>query len=161
MDKKKPKQRFKRDAQGRRLGRPQKRPDAARNARPRRVSITHGGDSRVLLRDPLDRRTRIGKAYRDHCQALSAHVGGEPTRPQAELIDQAARLALLAKIAWAELFRGGVFVNGTGQPAPALETWLKAARDQRAVLQLLGLERRSRDVTLSEYLQQTAEGDAE
>lgn len=139
----------------------QKRPDAARNAQPRKVLVTHAGGSQALLRDPLDRRTRVGKAYRDHCQALAAHVGGDPTRPQAELIDQAARLALLAKIAWAELLRSGVFSGEGGQPAPALETWLKATRDQRAVLQLLGLERRSRELDLQEYLQQASEGAAE
>lgn len=130
-----------------------KRPDAAKNARPKKVSITgHGGSSSTLLRDPLDLRTRVGRAYYAEKQGLAIHVGGDPTVPQEKLIDQAARLGVLADIAWGELLRAGMLVID-GKVAPAFEAFIKASRDQRDVLRALGIERRSKPVpTLDDYL---------
>jgi hypothetical protein len=126
-----------------------KRPDAAGNARPLVKYVSHGAGS-GLLRDPLDRRTRVGKAYHAHLAALAAHVGGDPNTVEIELIDQAARLALLVDIAWGETVRTGVVSDG--QLSPAFAAFLAAARDQRAVLTLIGLERRIKDVSLRDLL---------
>lgn len=127
-----------------------KRPDAAANARPRKVAVTHGGKS-ALARAAFDLRTRFGRAYRAHCATLTAHVGGDPTAPQAALIDQAARLRLLGRLAWEELVQGGAFRNGA--PRLAFDAYRKAAADEREVLRLLGVERRQRPIqTIEEYL---------
>lgn len=128
-----------------------KRPDSAALARPRKVHIQHGGGSTALMLAPLDGRTRLGKAYRAHVEALERHVGGNPTPPQARLVDQAARLALLAELSWAELARTGPFVDGVA--VPAVDTFLRAAGQERGVLQVLGIEPRSVDVPdLQKYL---------
>jgi len=132
-----------------------KRPDSAALARPKKVSILgHGGRSASLLRDPLDLRTRVGKAYQLQRAAFRAHVGGEPSLPQEKLIDQAARLGLLADISWGALARAGTVLRGNGLH-PAFEAFLKATRDQRAVLVLLGIQRQPREVPdLKTYLEQ-------
>lgn len=139
-----------------------KRPDSAALARPKKVSILgHGGKSQALMRDPLDLRTRVGKAYAAHKQALAAHVGMEPTLPQQALIDQAARLSLLARIAWRELIDKGCFTQN-GELRPAYDAFRNAIRDEREVLRLLGIERRQKTVpTLDEYLAEQQGGDGD
>lgn len=130
-----------------------KRPDSARIAKPKVKYVSHAAGSN-LLEDPLDNRTRVGKTYRAQRAVLSAHVGGHPTHPQEKLIDQAVRLAMLTDIAWAELMRSKKLVTN-GAVHPAFEAFLKASRDQRAVLIILGLKRRTKDVPdLQDYLRQ-------
>lgn len=136
-----------------------KRPDAAGNARPRKVAIVgHGGASKTLLRDPLDLRTVVGRAYHADKQALCAHLAGDPSLPEEKLIDQAARLGILADIAWGSIHRDGLF-SKQGALSPAFEAFIKATRDQRDVLRLLGIKRRAKPVpTLEQYLQGKASG---
>ena len=129
-----------------------RRPDAARNARAPKVNIVHGGNSRKALTAPLDGRTAAGRLHASIVAGLVAHVGGEPTLPERELIEQAARLGVVVRMAFAELIDGGRLTTDHGV-APALDAYLRAARDQRALLESLGLARRAKDVpTLSEVL---------
>ena len=129
-----------------------RRPDAAANARPRKVAVTHAGGSKLFLTAALDRRTKAAKAYHTHVAALEEHIGDAPTPPQARLIDQAARLALLGALAWDELQRQGPF-DARGNVRPAVETYTRAIREERATLQLIGLERREPPIpTLAEYV---------
>jgi hypothetical protein len=98
-------------------------------------------------------RSSLGKAFRAHQDSLQQHLGGWDalTVPQRELIDQAARMRLLEGLAWAEVLRTGVIKDNA--LSPAVSAFLKAAGDRRAVLQLLGLERRTKDAqTLAQYL---------
>ena len=131
-----------------------RRPDAAANARTKKVMILgHGASSRALMHGALDQRTRVGRAYRAHEAALVAHLGGAEavTVPQRSLIDQAARLHLLGKIAWAELQRTGAF--RAGELVPAFDAFRRAAADERAVLALLGLERKTQQLpSIEDYL---------
>lgn len=134
---------------------------SAANAKPKRVYITHAGGSRALLKDPLDLRSTIGRAHRQFCEELSAHVGGDLSVPQARLIDHASRLRLIATIAWGELWRRGMF-DGKGTPRPALDAFRRAAADERSVLQLLGIERREKPVkTLQDLLEGKAGANAD
>ncbi len=135
-----------------------KRPDSARIAKPKVKYVSHAAGSN-LLEDPLDNRTRVGKMYRVQRATLAAHIGGHPTIPQEKLIDQAVRLALLTDIAWAELMRSKKLVTN-GAVHPAFEAFLKASRDQRAVLIILGLKRQTKNIPdLQDYLRQkTIEG---
>ena len=112
--------------------------------------VRHGAKSGILT-DRLDMRTVAGKALGAYRAALTAHIGGEPTVPEAELIDQASRLALLCRIAWVELDdKGATTKRGV---SPAFDAYVRAARDQRAVFELLGLERRRRELpSLSDVL---------
>lgn len=127
-----------------------KSPESALNARPRKVHIVHGGKSGQLMTAELDGRTRLGKQYKQHVEALESHLGGDLTAPQARLVDQATRLGLLAAIAWQEALQCGVFVDGA--PSPAVDTFIKATGQEREVLKLLGLKRISRDITLRDVL---------
>lgn len=128
-----------------------KSPQSASNARPRKVHIVHGGKSGQLMTAQLDGRTRLGKLYKEHVRALEIHLGDDLSPPQARLVDQATRLALLASIAWQEALDRGVFVNG--EPCPALDTFMRAAGQEREVLKLLGIQRPEKEViSLQEYL---------
>ena len=124
---------------------------SATNGRPKRTYIHHGVGS-ALLKDPLDARSKVGKEYLAHKATLATHVGGDPSTPQLELIDQAARLRVLTAIAWGELTRAKELIKN-GVLHPAFEAFLKAARDQRAVLLTLGLKRHAREVRLKEVLE--------
>lgn len=127
-----------------------KRPDSRALAIPKRAFVRHGGGS-ALLRAAFDLRTRVGRLHKAQVAALCRHVG-DPTLPQTRLIDHAVRLRLLAEIAWGEIQRGGAF-SEHGDPRPAVNVYRKAAADERAVLALLGLERRVQPVpTLDQYI---------
>lgn len=128
-----------------------KRPDARKNAMPKKVSIRHGGGSRALMEMPLDGRTRVGRLFRQEVDELLAHLGDDASLPQRSLIDQAVRLGLLARIAWGELMSGQLI--GKAGVNPAFDAYIRAAADQRKALAAIGLERRQKTVTAFEYLQ--------
>lgn len=131
-----------------------KRADAAGNARSRKVTVLHAGKSRALWEATLDGRSKVGKAVAAEDAVLRAHVGlGALSRPLETLCHQAARLKVIGAIAWHRLETEGVFLGG--EPHPALSAFREAARDEREVLRLLGLERRAKELpTLAEYLRQ-------
>src|SRR2546425_3731378 len=134
-----------------------KRPDAARNARPRKILLRHASDSRALRYADLDLRSTAGKEYTASKAMLTAHLGGQEnvTGPQRVLIDHCARLHVLTRLAWDELSRSGAFRNG--EPRPAYDAFRRAAADERSVLTMLGLERRAKDVPdLQDYLRSKA-----
>jgi hypothetical protein len=121
----------------------------------RKVLVKHAGESRLLRYADLDLRSIAGKEYRARVEALTAHLGGDLTAPQARLVDMAARLALLASLAWDELTRAGAFKDG--EPRPALSAYRSAIADERSVLAVLGIERKAKPVpTVEEYLQAKA-----
>lgn len=129
-----------------------KRPDSAALAKPKKVHVIHGGKASSLLTADLDGRTRLAKQYKEQVEALEQHLGNDLTPPQARLVDQAARLALLGGIAWQELITNQPFPNG--EASSAIETYIKATQQERQVLIALGIERRIKDVPdLSNYLE--------
>ncbi len=75
------------------------------------------------------------------------YLGGDVNVVQEKLIDQAARLGLLTDIAWGELMRSGHLVR-KGSVNAALDPFLKASRDLRAILLVLGLKRHAKEATL-------------
>lgn len=123
-----------------------------RDKKPRRkVLVRHAGDTVALRYADLDLRSTAGREYRTRVQALTAHIGGDPTPPQVVLIDHAARLHVLARLAWDELSRTGAFRDG--QPRPAFQAYRSAAADEREVLRTLGIERKAKEAPdLSTYL---------
>lgn len=139
---------------GRRV--PLKRPDARANAMPRRVFPVHGGAAKVLRHGVLDARSALGRGFFAETTALRSHIGGEPTLPEVRLIEQAGRLHLIGAMAWAELLAAGRLIGKTGAH-PAVDVLVRVMREQRAVLELLGLKRRPKDVPdLTTYLAQKA-----
>ncbi len=129
------------------------RRDAARNARPKKLLLRHGGNSRALRYADLDLRSTAGREYRARVQALTTHLGGAEavSTPQRILIDHAARLHLLGRLAWDELSRTGAFKDGN--PRPAYDTYRRAAADERSVLTVLGIERKAKYVPdLHDYI---------
>ena len=133
---------------------------SASNGKPHKSVITgHGANSRVLKRAALHRGSTLGREYAAQCEALSAHLGGAPSTPERLLIDQAARIHLLVQFAWAELLRAGAFHEG--EPRPAFDAFRRAAADQREVLRLLGIERRTKPVpALHEYIRTKGQGES-
>jgi hypothetical protein len=86
---------------------------------------------------------------------LTSHIGGSPNAVQRTLIDHAARLRLLTRLAWDELSRSGAFRGGA--PTPANDAYRRAAADERAVLLLLGLERVAKEIPdLADYIKAKA-----
>ena len=131
---------------------------AAANGKPKRTYVTHGGHS-ALLKEPLDKRSALGRKYEAGLAELHQHAGGaDCTAVQSRLIDQVVRLGLLADISWTELLQSGLIVEGA--PAPAVNVFLQASRQYRDGLLQLGVERRSKNVTLSSYLQERQEQEA-
>ncbi|MEW8202733.1 MAG: hypothetical protein AB2653_17510 [Candidatus Thiodiazotropha endolucinida] len=129
-----------------------KRPDSAELAKPKKVHVIHGGKASSLLTADLDGRTRLAKQYKEQVEALERHLGNDLTPPQARLVDQAARLALLGGIAWQEIITKQPFSKGG--VSPAIETFIKATQQERQVLIALGIERRTKDIPdLSNYLE--------
>ena len=129
-----------------------KRPDSAALAKPKKVHVIHGGNSSALLRQPLDGRTVLGRMYKEHVLVLEKHLGNDLTPPQARLVDQASRLALLSTIAWAELAENGVFKKGI--PAPAVDTFIKSSSQEREILKLLGLSASAKRLPdLTDYIE--------
>jgi hypothetical protein len=117
------------------------------------VFLVHGALSKALRVGVPDKRSVFGKLHASLVQGYRKHLGDNLSLPQEKLCDQAARLNLLTAIAWGELHKGGMFKQG-GISA-AFETFIKASRDEREVLRLLGLERRPKEVPdLQTYLRQ-------
>jgi hypothetical protein len=100
----------------------------------------------------LDGRSTIGKLYRHSLAELKSHLGEDCSIPQARLCEQGARLGLLASLAWAEVQQARSIIKGDGIH-PAADFYLRVAKQQRDLLNLLGIKRpQKRTVTLSEYL---------
>lgn len=134
-----------------------KRPDARANATPRKVFPVHAGAAKVLRKGVIDRRGVLGQAYHGELLALRAHVGDEPSLPQARLIEQGARLHLLEAMAWAEVQASGRLIRTDGTAHPAIDVLLRTMRERREVLKLLGLKRKARDIpTLQDLLKKSA-----
>jgi hypothetical protein len=131
-------------------------PHSAANAKPKVKYVIHGGAS-ALASDPLDGRTVLARHYRAQLAALLVHVGEDAlTHPRRELVDQGARFALLVRLAWAQVLRDGVIAEG--RMTAAFEAFVKASREHREVLAILGLERRERPApSLDAYLRGEAE----
>ena len=128
-----------------------KRPDAAALARPKKVHLIHGGSGRSLLRDPLDRRTKV---HRILVQRV-AELRDVSSYALARMVEQAARLSLLVDTAWAAVNREVVVRNG--EATGAVEAYRRLASEERAVLALLDLERREKEIPdLQTYLAQKA-----
>jgi hypothetical protein len=77
------------------------------------------------------------------------HLGGDPTRPQSLLIDQAARLQIAVDLAWS-----GVMEDGLKGDSPAFSNFMRATKGLRDVLSLLGLERKAKNISLEFYLEE-------
>jgi hypothetical protein len=118
---------------------------SAANAKPKAVVLRHGHHS-ALAWARLDRRSREHKYITTHAAALVQHLGGvdEITLPIGELVEQAARLRLLEAVAWAEVVKGGLIINGVA--SAAYEAFLKLSARRTDLLVTLGLERKARRV---------------
>jgi len=139
-----------------------KKPTSAQNAKPKtkKVKYVTRNQRNDFFTDVFDGRTLIGKRYFELQHVFSAHLCHDLTEPERQLVDQVARLCILSDICWAELMDDGV-INDEGQLSPAFDGWLRTSRDQRAVLSLLGLKRREKEVVdLAAYIaKQKASGD--
>ena len=129
---------------------------SARNAKPKVKFLTHGG-YRSLLRDPLDKRSRVAKAYAAQAQEYRQHLAGNVSVVQEKLIDRMTRFGLIADWAWGELIKSG-YLTRRDKINPALEPLFKACREERAIQILLGIERKRKPVPdLKQYIEGKAQ----
>lgn len=133
---------------------------SAKNARPRRITLQHGGSTGGLLRTGmLDRRSRLGKLELTQIRELTAMLGGDVTPALAALVTHRARVHILTLVAWAELSSRNLF-NASGEPVPALDAFLRLVHEDRELLKLIGLRRKPKDVPeLGDYLKRKEHGD--
>ncbi len=156
----KPTRRHRLDPEGGKRLVPVRNEASAKNGRGRSVVVKHGGDSSTLRLGRFDLRSTLGKRYAERIAELRAHVGEDAlTPPLATYVDQAARLHLLALLAWSEIERGGGAFR-RGELRPAVDAYRRIAADEREILRALGLGRRVQAVPdLDEYLRaKTARG---
>jgi hypothetical protein len=128
-----------------------------RNAKTKKVHIVHGGNSRALRRGPQqDGRTKISKFSKAFNATLVAHVGGDPSAVEAELIELATQDAVLWRIARSQL------ISKSGRLDPhALDQYLRVQRELRAILMTLGLKQHAREATLQDVLEgEATQGEA-
>jgi len=119
---------------------------SAANARSKKITVRSAGGSRLLKFADLDLRSTAGRVYRARAEELISHLGGADmvSAPMRTLVDQAARLHLLRRIAWDELSKTGPFHRGDARPA--LTVYQRLAADERDVLRTLGLQRVAREI---------------
>lgn len=100
-----------------------------------RSAVANG--SRLFVEE-IDGRSAIARRYRDLVAEFTSDIGGDPTEAQKQLIRRAASLSTWAEAQEVKL------ANGEDIEIGPLTT---AANSLRRILQDIGLERRSRDVT--------------
>jgi hypothetical protein len=128
-------------------------PDPALKAR--RLARVHEprrkpGKLVIKTLDQLDLRTNAAKKVRQLISIWENELGGADNMTESlrQLIQRAALLSVLIESSEAEWLAGG---------ALAESTYFTAINSQRRILLALGLDRRSRDIslTLSDYLRET------
>jgi hypothetical protein len=108
-----------------------------------------GQKVRLSSLSQLDGRTIAAKEARDLAAALERDTGGDPSAALRVLIEQGACLSALC----GDYGRRWL----TGQlGADEVPSWLSSVNNLRRVLETIGLERRAKNVTLSQYLEQKA-----
>jgi hypothetical protein len=117
--------------------------------------IVTGAAARLLKTGKLDGRSQLGKAERSRLPALVSQLGGVDAMTPALLAvaRNAIRLELLTEVAWAELDER--LRNGQ-DPQRAQESFLRASSKMRDAYATLGLERRTKEVSLSDLLARPA-----
>jgi hypothetical protein len=128
-----------------------KRPDAAGNARARKVGITTGLDSRAI-RGELDQRFAFARAVTAYAEEYRAHVASDSV-----VMDDLCRSAAIHKaikhLALARM--DGQPFDNADQARAAYEALRRADADHRSILAVLGIQRREKPVPdLQDYLRQ-------
>ena len=136
-----------------------------KDGRPRKVfyQSTTGISLRRFLKVALDGRSVVTRMVNERASTFSAQLGNDLTPAQDRVVQQVARLGVLADAAWASVLQKGL-LNDEGARTNALDTFLKVARAEREALNAIGLERRQKPLpSLGEYLatKSVPEDDAE
>lgn len=114
-----------------------KRPDAADNARPRKLFVTTAATSRLLRTGQLSRVCVAGRIYADLLRWWSDHLRAvfardHLTRLEQEDADDLARCELIKRLAWAEV--GRAIEAGDHEARIAAEAaYLRARRELQAL----------------------------
>lgn len=97
----------------------------------------------------LDGRSALARRYRDLVATFTSDMGGDPSESQKQLIRRAASLSV-----WCEAVEVRL-ANGEEVDIGSLTT---TANSLRRILQDIGLDRRTKDVTptITEYMDQRA-----
>lgn len=144
---------WKRGLAGRNPGK-QYQPNCAKNAKTKKIVVTSGRGSQALLKGVFDMRGLIGKQYKIRLEALRQHIGPDAiTVPMEKLLDQAVRISLIEDMSWSELISANSIMTKHGLH-PAFDGLLKASRDHRELLKILGITRKVKELSLTDYLQQ-------
>ncbi len=100
-----------------------------------------GPTSRARAIAEVDRRTKIGRLYRETMADLIGHVGGAPTAAEMLLIESVAIKAVRVRLVTERLLRGEEIATGSDHH---LLSWSNALGRELA---MLGLASRARDIT--------------
>ncbi len=126
--------------------------ESASNGRAKKIHIVTGAGSRRIWRVPLDGRSVEARIEKAQVDELVAHLGGESevTAPMMGVIQSVARASALEALAWCDVVRRGVLIEG--QANPVADLLLRAMRAKTSALQMIGLQRVSRELTLGDVL---------
>lgn len=128
------------------------RPDAASSGRSKKITVQCRGWSRHVMRAVLFGRSNVDRFVRKRVRELAAHYYGEdmPPLPKVALLEIEAKLYAIARLAYADLMQDGLIKDGALHVS--FEPFMRATKEQRAVLALLGLEHRVRELDINDIL---------
>ena len=109
------------------------------SSKPRKTRHRPGPQSRAARLATIDGRTIAGRTIRDVSEALISHLGGDPSAAERLVIQNCAVMATRLALFQDRLLAGD---PGEGDQHHCL-AWMSALNRG---LQLLGLERRARDI---------------
>lgn len=117
--------------------------NTTRVATPKPEARTRVGNGTVVL-DGVDGRSVVLRRYREILAQLTSDMGGDPSEAQQQIARRAAMLAI-----WCEQQD----TNAANGAVIDIAAYTTASNSLRRLLESLGLERRSRNVTptLAEY----------
>ncbi len=131
-------------------------PDRTASARsPQRSRITNG----TGLLPTVDARSAWARLFRDLCDTLADHLGGQDRMSEPERMTVRRAAALEAELVHLEAGFAEARAEGRAPDAANLDLYSRITNTQRRVLESLGMNRRPRDVTpdLQTYLRERAE----
>src|ERR1051325_10442891 len=101
--------------------------------------------------DTIDGRSQVGVALRRVREDLVAHLGGDPTAPESILVEEAAKLRVIAAAVGDYILQQQTLVRD-GELLPVVLQHAALVSGLAKLLKLLGLRAAAREVTVADEL---------
>lgn len=124
---------------------------ARRNASTKKVFLTSGLKSKTAVFGKWDGRCVAEKARRAYAADYTAHLGGEVNVVQADLVDMASRLKVLANLAYTRLLETGVF-DQDGNMRELVDDYRRLESQRLDLLRNLGVARHAKQITFQDIM---------